>query len=43
MGALDHNLNRRAGKAQPMGRFYLAMPAASRYSVEAWIAVEERF
>jgi hypothetical protein len=35
MGALDHNLNRGAGKAQPGRRFYLAMQSTSRYSVEA--------
>src|SRR6478735_3662647 len=37
MGALDHNLNRRAGKAQPKRSFYLAKAAASRYSVEPWL------
>src|SRR6188768_976674 len=33
MGALDHNLNRRAGKAQPKRVFCLALATASRYSV----------
>src|SRR5687767_2980796 len=35
MGALDHNLNRGAGKAQPPHRFSLALRDMSRYAGDA--------